>query len=106
MPVLAEKLSQGLCRTAHLHKDNDALNGLRFQDSRQSRLLLMALGNDKSLTNRIGRRGLLMNRDLSRVTQVTLGNAANWFRDRCREQGNLPLGGKLSEHPLHVLGKP
>ena len=90
---------------AHLHEDQCAVDRLRFENPGQHGRLLVRGGDDVALVDRVGRRGLLNDRHFGRIAQVLLRNFADRRRHRCREQSDLPAGGRLRHHPVDVGGE-
>ena len=98
-----ESLGQLDGRLLGAREHEHAVEGLRLEDARQRVELVHAAHDPVALPDVGGGAGLAGDRDLDRLAQVLLGDAADRGRQRRREQGDLPGGRCLLEDPLDVV---
>ena len=103
VPAGAELLGQGLGLVLRADEDDHPVEVLHLEDAGQRVHLLRIRDDEVALGDvRVGR-GLGLDRDLLRVAEVLLREAADLRGHRGGEQGDLLLLGGLSEDLLDVL---
>ena len=105
MPLARQELGEVLGRALRLHEDDHAVDRFGFQHACSAACFCGGGDDEVTLTNRLGGRRSFLNRDLGRVAQMLLRDAANCVGHRRREQRDLSLRRRLREHPFDVFGK-
>jgi hypothetical protein len=75
MSTRRQEFGERLGGALHLDEDNHAIDRFRLEDAMQYFIFLMRLRHNISLTNRVGGRRLLLDRDLRGLAQVLLSDA-------------------------------